>query len=189
MNPCQRFKESIFDLVDNELDIPRRKELESHLKTCTACTRFLAQIRNLRSQCSQLSRVKVSEEFHILLRERIRREMAGKRAVFSPSISFSGRLIPAFGIMVVVICLGFWMLDQKTSFFEPSSNKMTVSQMPLIEQEDFEGEIQYVIDDYRSPVSISRSSEEGETFIAETDSVLRGLEQDYIQNRLTPVSF
>ncbi len=189
MNPCQRFRESIFDLVDNELDILRRKELESHLKTCTSCSRFLEQIRNLRSQCRQLSPVQVSEEFHVLLRERIRREMAGKRGSFSPSISFSGRLIPAFGMMLVVICLGFWMLDQKTSFFDTSGNGIVVTQMPLAEQEDFEGEVQYVIDDYRNPVSISRNSEADGAPVAYTDSVLRGLEQDYIQNRLTPVSF
>ncbi len=189
MNPCQRFKEYIFDLVDNELDILRRKELESHLKTCAACSRFLEQIRNLRSHCRQLSSLQVSEEFHVLLRERIRREMAGKRGAFSPSISFSGRLIPAFGMMIVVICLGFWMLDQKTSFFETSGNRMIVSQMPVVEQEDFEGEVQYVIDDYRNPVSISRSSGAEEAPVAKTDSIFRSLEQDYIQNHLTPVSF
>ena len=84
MNPCERFKESIFDLVDDELDILRRKELERHLKACTLCSRFLEQIRSLRSQCKQLSSVSISEEFHIPLRERIRRENAGKRKFIYP---------------------------------------------------------------------------------------------------------
>ena len=186
MNPCQRFRESIFDFVDNELDILRKNELERHLKACTQCSRFLEQIHQLRSQCKQLSPITATEEFHVLLRERIRREMAGKRGALTPSIAFSARWIPAFGMMLLLIGVGFWMLDQKTSFFGSSDNRVAVSQVPTDNRREYEGEVQYVIDDYRDIISISRIEEEP---VINPDSVLHETEQEYIQNRLTPVSF
>ncbi len=187
MNPCQRFRESIFDLVDNELDTLRKRELELHLKGCTLCSRFLEQIRQLRSQCKHLSPVAATEEFNLLLRERIRREMAGKRGALTPSIAFSARWIPAFGMMLLLMGIGFWILDQKTSFFGASGNQIAVSQIPVSNQDNYEGEMQYVIDDYRDLISASRRIEEEP--VINPDSMLHETEQEYIQNRLTPVSF
>ena len=44
MTPCERYKDYIFNLLDDELDIRRRGELENHLKSCSSCFSSLLAI-------------------------------------------------------------------------------------------------------------------------------------------------
>lgn len=189
MTPCQRFKQVIFDLFDGELDILHRKSVERHLKECPRCTSFSNQIRVLRSHLKRLTRVRASEGFEVLLRERIRREIAGRGRSTVLSISFNGRLILATGFSLLLIVMGFWMLDQKTSFFNSLSPETEAVRYSLSREEDTESQVQYVIDDYPSYFSTSGTESERGSELAGKDSLLRQANMEAVRARVTPVSF
>ncbi len=175
-------------MVDN-LDVLRRKDVERHLKTCSQCARFLDQIRLLRLRLKNLTPVKTSDSFQVLLRERIRREMAGKRRTAASSTSFTKRWIPAFGFVVLVLIAGIWMIDQKTSFFDSGDNEGGIARSTTPGEESFDGQVQYVINDFPSRISVSRTEDaEGAESVVE-DSLIRQNDWEDVRARLTPVSF
>ena len=87
MTPCERFRRNIFDLVDGELDVHQKHELEKHLKSCSCCALFFSQCRQLRKRLQNLPRLAASETFHLLLRERIRRDSQENGELRHPSLS------------------------------------------------------------------------------------------------------
>lgn len=189
MIPCQRFRQMIFDLFDGELDILRKKELNSHLKECSECDQFLSKLRLLQSHLRRLTQLKTSEGFHLLLRERIRREIAGKRRITIRSFSPPTRWIPAFGLIVLVIIVGSWLVVQRTSLFRPSGSEMRVSQSSRLRGEDFDGHVDYVIDDFPYRISVSRVDDERGTGFIDRDSLILPDTLERVQSRVTPVSF
>jgi hypothetical protein len=190
MKPCQRFKESIMQHFDENLDTVGRKELEHHLKVCTSCNRYMNQIRLLRSHLRELTPIEASENFHILLRERIRRDLArsGRRHV---KPLFTRRLIPAFGLTVVLVTVGIWFLDQRSiPIGTPgTSDSLSEYQPDSSLRSRFDGQIQYVIDDYPNPISVSRQDDARVPKLATEDSVLLKENRERYRSRMTPVSF
>lgn len=189
MTPCQRFRQLIFDLFDGELDILRKKELNSHLKECSQCAQFLSKLRLLRSHLRGLTPVRTSDSFHLLLRERIRREIAGKRRITVPSFSLPTRWIPAFGLVLLVIIIGSWIMVRRTSLFKPSGSEMRVTQSSRLRGEDFHGHVDYVIDDFPNRVSVSRVDNERGTRFIDRDSLILPDTLEGVRPRVTPVSF
>ena len=189
MNPCHRFRESMFDFFDGELDALRKKDLERHLQECSRCARFLDQILLLRSHLKTLTPVKTSDSFLVLLRERIRREVAGKRRTGVVSVSFARRWIPAFSLGILVLIMGFWVLDQKTSFFDSIDSNRRITSSALPEDGNFDGQVQYVIDDFPNRISVSRIDGKKEAKLANEDSLILERNLEEVRARLTPVSF
>ena len=186
MAPCERFRKYIFDLVDGELDVHQKHDLEKHLKSCSSCSLFLNQCRHLRKQIRNLPRLAASEAFHLLLRERIRRELAGKRrAAASIFISTSKRWIPAIGVALLLLTVGFLLRDQRQLMFQSPQNHVAVTnKSPALREEN----VQYVIDEYPGGVSLSRDdSRSGHT--EARDSLLHQPESRRVRPNLTPVSF
>ena len=186
MKPCQRFKESLFLFFDDELDILRKKELQQHLSECPHCTLFLDRMRRMRSHLRELPSIKISDNFHILVRERIRRDLARQNRRRQSSVITVRRLVPAFGIAVLVIAIGYWVLDRGVSPDGSPSNGMRAVNQP---SERFEGEIQYVIDDIPSRISVSRQDGESRFPYIGSDSLESMDRADEIRVRPTPVSF
>jgi anti-sigma factor RsiW len=184
MHPCQRFKESLLNFFDDELDIHQKKEVEKHLKECHHCALFLNRMRRLRSHLTGLTPMKASENFHILIRERIRREVARKRSGVTSTIIIR-RWIPAFGLTVLIAVVGYWILDQNTTVFHPASDVRPSS----VSSENFDGQIQYVIDDYPDRLSVSREDEESRDSYVSGDTIRSEEDRERIQTHITPVSF
>ncbi len=188
MKPCQRFKESIFQLFDETLDIRGRKELEHHLKTCAPCSRFLDRMRSLRSHLRALPPIEVSENFHILVRERIRRDMARTGGRHS-TVSISRRLIPVFGLTVLLVMVSIWTLDRRSIPVNTLGNPIGEYRSASPHNRGFDGQIQYVIDEYPNTISVSRQDIGRIPRRTPGDSVLLNENVDRLRNRLTPVSF
>jgi anti-sigma factor RsiW len=189
MDPCQRYRESMFDFVDSELDTLRKKELKLHLDECPECAHFLNRVRLLKLQLKKLPEVKASEGFHFLLRENIRRELAGRRKTVFASSSLTRRWVPALGFTLVTLIVSFWIVDQNTSLFHARGNEAEISRSPGPSGGEIEGQVQYVMDDFPSRVSVSRTDNQDGQRIVEDDSLLQRRNGDEVRSRLTKVSF
>lgn len=189
MNPCQRFKKIVFDFIDGEMDILQQKFFKQHMKDCPQCQRILNQVRLIRSRMQNFSQIQTSENFHILLRERIRREMVGKRDMFPSSTGFSFKWIPAVALFVVMVISGFWMIDRKTSNLRHSfiaESKESPTSMPDFK---FNGQIDYIEDDYPVSSSLSVSRSDGPPVHAFSDTISVPQSSEGVQAFLTPVDF
>ena len=192
MKPCQRYKDSILRLFDEELGVHGRKELEHHLKECGHCNHFLNQMRLIRSHLRELPQINASENFHILVRERIRRYMARKGRLYRHGLGeqFTKRWIPALGLTVVLAVVGIWMLDQGTSPINLPEAQIGENRSSSPFGRNYGGQIQYVIDDYYpNRISVSRQDKEREPKLTTEDSVLIKENLELMRNRMTPVSF
>lgn len=189
MIPCQRFREKLFALLDDELTGSQRKELERHVEECTECARCFGQLRRLRSYLKGFAPVRLSEDFQVLLRDRIRRELVGKGRPSVSTISFGWRWIPAFGVFLLLVSVGFWMLDRRTWSIRSFGPEMERVESSFRSGREYDGRIQYVIDDFPSRISVSRTEGETETRKVEEDSLLRQRNLDEVRSHLTPVSF
>ena len=188
MVPCQKFRKNLFKFIDGDLDILQKKLVEQHLKECPGCNGFLTQIRSMRSRIRNIPNIQTSENFHILLRERIRREMAGKREFFPHTTGFSLRWIPAAGLVIVLIVSGFWMIDKKTTVL----NKTIIAEATessSVFGSQFKGQIDYVIEDYPAPSSVSISRDDRKPSSAAADTIYLPQQNNGVQAYLTPVDF
>ncbi len=188
MVPCQKFRKNLFKFIDGDLDILQKKLVEQHLKECPGCNGFINQIRSMRSRIRNLSNIRTSENFHILLRERIRREIAGKREFFPHMTGFSLRWIPAAGLVIVLIVSGFWMIDKKTTIF----NKTIIAEATessFNSGSQFKGQIDYVIEDYPASSSVSVSRDDKNLSSASVDTIYLPQQNNGVQAFLTPVDF
>ena len=189
MKHCQRFRDSLLEFFDDELDVQKKKEVEQHLKVCPHCMHFLNQLRRLRSHLRGLPTIKTSENFHILVRERIRRDLARQRGAKQSSTLIVKRFVPAFGLTVLVALVGFLVLDHKDSLVEPTTGRGGGISVSTRSDDDFNGPIQYVIDDFPSRISVSRRDGDRESRVVDEDSVYRVERSDELRTRPTPVSF
>jgi anti-sigma factor RsiW len=186
MIPCERFKDTIFNLLDDELDTHQRHDLEKHLKSCSSCSQLLDRCRLLKGQLQNLSQLSTSETFHLLLRERIRRELSGRRRrglLFPSPIVRSW--IPAVTVALLLITVGILLRDRE-SFVVPG-NKSKMAEMRINTSPAGEN-VEYVRDNYTDGVSLSRDDSKRNQ-IQERDSLLLQQETEIVRPHLTPVSF
>jgi len=161
MKPCQQFKDPLVHYFDDELDTHQKRELEAHLKICPQCERFLNRIRQLHSHLKELPTLKTSENFHILVRERIRRETARSQGRHASSQTWARRLVPAFGVVTVLTVVGLWLRDNQTVIHNPTNSSQGRSMAAQPSGEGSDDQVQYVIDEYPDRLSVSRESSEG----------------------------
>ena len=155
MGSCERFKENILDFIDNELSSARKKELRHHVESCHDCDCLMEQMRILRTELKSLPRIHASENFNVILRDCIRREEAGKRPLISSSFVGSRWMAPAAGFAAVAIAVGIWA-------FSPRGGGGPASPTPTVRSSAtgssrFQGQIQYVSEEYPDRVSVSRT--------------------------------
>jgi len=189
MTPCQRFKKHISSYIDGELDSMQLRELELHLKSCSSCRQIVSQLGVLRSRLRTLSCIEASEAFTIVLRDRIRREKAGKRRRSEMFVSGRARWIPAFGVGAIVLVAGFWMVRNQTTLFDNPQPSSNISRSVTPPETDFSGQIHYVIDDYTQPLSGPYAGSTIDQLIAQQDSLLRPDTVRNLRHHVIPVSF
>lgn len=189
MNPCQSFKDLIMKHFDGELDIHRKKDLEKHLDDCCHCSETIHQLRALRSEIRNLTPVECSEDFHVLLRERIRRDLARKRKETRSTVFITRRLIPAIGAVAVVALMSVWLLDDDPSALRPAGNLTELNQPGSPSGESFDGPVEYVIDEYPSRLSVSRDDRAENARDTDRDSLRQTRPAEDVRGRMTPVSF
>jgi len=186
MNPCQQFKEYMFDLLENEIDILRKKQLQEHFSDCPRCEKLMARLKNLQSHLSSLEPVRANEDFHILLRQRLRREVAGRRRWTASTVPGYIKWVPAVGIAAAALIIGLLVTDQQNRLPEGDLSGFRTSASVA---DPFQGQVQYVIDDYPQRISVSRNDRIESSNDARSDSVRQINDFQQVRSRVTPVSF
>ena len=189
MVPCERYRDSLFDLMDGECDSIQKRDVEAHLKECHHCAEFLKQQRLMRSYLGQLPRVCASDGFRVLLRDRIRREVRGTRIRRAHLLVYSRRLIPAFGLIIIVVFAGTWMLFNKSSTMDSSSPGRAEIQLPTPGPDHSDVEIDYIIDEFPDQVAEFQAEDQQIDQPVKVDSLLIQRDLSGVRARLTPVSF
>lgn len=189
MTPCERFKQKILDLIDGELEILQKKEMENHLKSCKKCNDFYNRMYKIRSYLKKLTPVKSPESFHILLRERIRRELAGKANYFHFPQAPTWKWATILSCGLIISILGFRMLDQKT--WQDPRNQNSIIQVGAIHPSNhhLKTSIHYITDDVPSedPGSSSIEQQKRNEVAGDTSRAKRTIEN--IQDQIKPVKF
>ena len=75
MKTCNRYQELFSEYIEGELDQNQKKDVETHLQSCSLCARKLSNINGLKQLLVALPRMKVSSDFDSLLHARIRLEI------------------------------------------------------------------------------------------------------------------
>ena len=179
MTPCERFKDKIFDLIDQELEGSVRNQVLQHIRECNLCKQFYQNLSSLKNELRQMKPVKAPDSFQVMLHERIRREMAHKS---SPERSrYSGRRWTAVFLVaaaIVVVVLVFRPFSNKTA-----SNPVAV-QASLDEYERLN--VRYVIDDLDEELNIPKSAS---AVASRIDSLLGEESESLISQMAQPVRF
>jgi anti-sigma factor RsiW len=195
MTPCDRKHEDILDFEDGELDVSRKKEVKRHLDECCDCKKLLSRIRAQRAALKRCASLKTQDTFFLLLQERIRRDLAGKRSAEYGSVFGQRRWIPASAFALVLVVAAGWILTRKTA--ETRSSVAITSSVPAPSARKTPAKVHYVIDDYQAPASAktraqaSAAPATSDTLVqmatADTAALVKNF--DALKGRLTPVSF
>ena len=185
MTPCQGKRSDIFEFADGELDPQAEKQVGRHVEDCCDCARLLRSIRAQKSALKRLTPIETRDTFTVLLHERIRREMAGKRGfLFRPALE-GRRWIPASALALVLLAAGLWMLDRKTAPRPGSAVSLGSAAAP--EQKPVR--VHYVMDEIPQTRLASVSPAEPGQNGAAMDTTERVRNFDGLRDRLVPVSF
>jgi anti-sigma factor RsiW len=192
MTPCHRDHNDILEYADGGLDPLKEKEIGGHVEKCCDCARLLHKIRLQRNSLRGLTPLQTRDNFNVLLHERIRREMAGKRGLlFRPILE--RRWIPASAVAVAVLAVGAWMLNRRAvapPAAAPASEIAVTApdSAPKTAVPAARERVHYVIDEYpRAAVREAPADSADGAMLADTAGRIRNV--DALRGRLTPVSF
>ena len=179
MTPCERFKDKIFDLIDQELEGSIRDQVLQHIRECPLCEQFYENLSSLKKELRQMKPVKAPDSFQVVLRERIRREMAHKSSpehLGLPGLRWAAAFLVAAA--AVVVLLVFRPFSNHTA-----SNPVTVQASP----DEYEKlNVRYVIDDLDQELNIPQSAS---AVVSRIDSLLSEESESLIPQLAQPVRF
>lgn len=163
MTPCQCYKKLIYDYIDDELDLHSSKEIKKHLEECDQCERFAKQIRQLRSRLKALPKVPITVDFQVILRERIRRELAGKKLSLTSMVNPVWKWVPVSIIVVLLSVTTIYIFNNRL----PASNQISAeenipsytSQLP---SDLYDEQVEFMIEESPSRVRLARSARNNE---------------------------
>lgn len=118
---CNSFEAFIALYAEGDLDSSRAKSVESHLKSCASCQRFLIELEASQAMVKELAAESLDPASFNVVRQRVMREVNRRKAArplwcrfLSPGIT---RWRPAWGAaLAVLVMLGFlfeWQLWRK----------------------------------------------------------------------------
>jgi anti-sigma factor RsiW len=195
MTPCQRLKQKLFDLLDADVDSADKKHLETHLRDCPDCSESFQRFQRQRDCLRRMKSIKTSDHFLILLRDRIRRDLAGKSKT-SRSNGFSWQWATVFGTAAALTFVGVWVFGiRSVKSVSPARYAGTAPvSKPAARPapKPANRPVQYVLEDYQSasarPAPAKKTEKPETRKAADSLNVARG-SFDELRSRLTPVSF
>lgn len=191
MTPCQRYKQQLFDYIDNDIDVITRKEISKHLESCAECCQFVEQIKALRSRLKALPKVQLSDDFQAVLRERIRHELAGKKYPGRFTSRMGWRLAPVMAVVVVVCVSGYLLLNKRALSPAGYAEKELQGSVHHVSENLYEGPTEFLIDGTPNRIKLARSarSDNGEIKDNPADSSVFRENGSRLKPRLVPVKF
>jgi len=167
MTPCERFRDKIFDLVDQELDDSLREEVEQHISECDLCRKFYEGLVTLRKRIRQIKPVEAPDSFSVVLRERIRREKAHKKG-FGIRPAPVPWWIPAAAVVVLMVLASIVVFHP---FSIAGSRESAAVEAGSVQDDGEYRNVQFVIDDLGGPEAGSVSAFNGAP-VSPIDSLL-----------------
>jgi anti-sigma factor RsiW len=190
MTPCQRKPDDLFEFTDGELEFSRKRQVEQHIEKCCNCARFLRRFRLQKSLLKRLTLLKTRDTFFILLQERIRREMAGKRTRPAWSLIEIQRWIPATAFALVAIVAASLILTRKNKLPALTSKAALKAQSSAVVSKKESRHVQYVIDEFPRSQKINPAKSDSNRYqMASADTSTSVKHFDGLKGRLVPVSF
>ncbi len=113
MSNCDKFKENFSSYIEGELTPDTRSQLESHLSVCPQCKEAVYRFRLIQNSLQQLPQIKTSPDFENSLHHRLQYPSNHHGAWF-PIRNFDWK-IPAFGTVLVLIFVGYFMMTSPES--------------------------------------------------------------------------
>ena len=99
--PCERYRESIHELVDGTLGSIRRAELQQHLDACEACRSLAADLQFVRDAAASMEPLAPPDGVWLQVAGRLRQ--AGRVAALPPSTRRSTHRYAALAIAAALI--------------------------------------------------------------------------------------
>lgn len=159
MSPCKGYNYQLQDYVDRELTPGEMASVDAHLKVCPECAGYVHQIISLKGHLRALPEIKSTENFHLLLRERIRREMASQQRKSAASFVWTHRIAPAAGFALVILAAGSYLMRDRIPFLG-GGGPTPVAEAPASFMSNGTlqkpSRVKYVIDEYGDAVSLDR---------------------------------
>lgn len=193
MSPCKCDKMMLQDYVDGVLDRSQKMGIEAHLLECEICSDFVEEMQNLKSTLKNLPEIQASDGFHLLLRERIRREMAHQTRRSSFSWTLTHQIIPATALAAVIVVASLAIFKHGLPFTEgqratPVAVKQPNSTSPQLDPARYKN-VRYVLDDYGPAVSLDRKDTPATGQSSARDSLRRVEHRSRLRPRAAHVSF
>jgi len=186
LNQCREYQKLIYDFYDDIISEDDKIRLNNHFKVCEDCLAFSNRVKKMKQILNELPRPGVSENFNILLRERLRRELARQK---QPSIK-TKFLVPAFATGLLFIVIG-WLSINDINLFNSGKNIASTEKLIQEQKKITNGSnVQYVIDQYGVEESSAANNSKIKNLDKNLSDSLKSLKNtDQIRVRLTPVSF
>ncbi len=189
MTPCERFKDKIFDLVDQELDGSMREQVLQHIEECSLCGQFYRNLQSLKNGLKQIKPIEAPDSFQVILRERIRREMAHKPGLGARETRTPLRVWGMAFTFAAAAAAAFFVFFNPMQKNEMPRRATAVAVLGETHHNDTD-RVMYVIDDldHQNAVLISDESRQPRT-VSPLDSMLAEESESVITQLYQPVRF
>src|SRR5580698_11059252 len=159
---CDRMEERILPYVDGRLKASEMREVETHLKTCTACLLRVNEFRALSGLLDELPRIEPSGAFDARVRARVAAEPVKQSwwSVFAPSprVAFAASML-----LLATVWFGSRpneSLPTQGAGVEPEAQ--VVSDLPVLENMDVLSNFD-ALSDLPQPVSDESNQQQPDT--------------------------
>jgi len=181
------------EYVDGILDEERKNDFILHLNECQGCADYVAQMQTLRKTLREMPEIETSDSFHLLLRERIRREMSHQKRRMSFAWTLSHQIVPATALVAVVVLGSVWIIKDRAPFTGSTSETPMALQTeahdaPRLDPSRYKN-VRYVLDEYNPAVSLDRKDVPVPIQNSTRDSLSSRQRKARVQPRATQVSF
>jgi hypothetical protein len=126
MDSCQRFKETVSDYIEGELDHQNQSLMEQHLRDCLGCKKNISQLKSLIQNLRELPRITVSPDFETILRARISMESSLARRRRERGLPIGQSKLPAYAFAAVVLLVVIFtvvVLNKSNHYSAPQANR------------------------------------------------------------------
>jgi anti-sigma factor RsiW len=188
MTPCQRLKQNLFDLLDADVENHRKEQLEGHIQACPHCSDFYRRLKRQKEFLKGLKPIRTEDHFIILLKDRIRREMAGKRAASRPAAWFSWKWAAGFASIVLVAAAAFMFSNERLLKNRGQAAASVKPAAPPSSSRTASKPDQFVINDFKASPRPASAAPKKAVVTADTVKPDSGA-FDELKARLAPVSF
>ena len=132
---CERFAESLGDLVDGTIDDASREALDAHLATCADCRSLADDFRQIRRSASRLDRMTPPERVWTRIAAAIVRDAPAERPAAGRAPLMAWSWVAAAAGVILVVGTTVWMLPEVIGPDGPGTGQVAQGDAETVEDE------------------------------------------------------